>query len=326
MSVLVTGASGFVGAHVVDMLAEAGLGDVVAADVSSAPKGIADPPSVRRVALDVTDSDAVRAAFAEWRPAFVVHAAALTPSPDEEAADAARIMAVNAGGAANVTAAAMAAKSVQRLLLFSSSGVHNGLSVYPDPLREDGPLPQAPASLYAVTKLACEGLAHRAVAAGLSACAIRVASVYGGRERATDSRKAARLSLIHRLALAAAAGRPVRIEGADAGRDWVHGDDVGRAAARLLMAPELRHVVYNVGSGEAVGFRALVAMLVAAGLQVTDDPAAPAFGLAASDHRPALDVERLAADAGVWTRINLAEGIAMLVAQHRYALARDRAA
>ncbi len=316
MSVLVTGAAGFVGAHVVRVLAAAGLGPVVAADRDAFPDAAGMPDPVERIALDVTDRAAVRAACEAWRPTFVVHAAAITPSLDEEAADMAQITAVNVAGAANVIEAALAAGSVRRLVVFSSSAVYNGMASYPDMLREDGPLPDEPASLYAVTKMACEGLVHRAVAAGLSACALRVASVYGERERATQSRKAARLSLMHRLARAVAEQVPVRIGRSRAGRDWVHGDDVGVAIVTLLASKSLAHRIYNVGSGISTPFDDIVGLFVEQGLLVTEDQGAPLIGMMDSDHRPPLDIGRLSG-AGFTPGVSLAEGVRALVAFHR---------
>ena len=248
MSILVTGASGFVGAHVVDALLAAGHQHVVAADLAPVPAQREDR-RVTYAALDVTDASAVRAALDALRPDLVVHAAAVTPGVDDEIRDASRIVAINIGGTGNIISAAAAAR-VRRVVLFSSSGVYNGMPAYPDVLTETAVLPEVPSSLYAVTKLACEGLAYRAAASGLlSICAIRIASVYGQHERATDSRPAARTSQIHRLSVAAAGDCPVRISGTNAGRDWIHGADVGRAVAGLLTAPRLGHIIYNLGSG-----------------------------------------------------------------------------
>ncbi len=317
MSVLVTGAAGFVGAHVVRALAAAGFGPIVAADLDAFPDEGRKLPAVERIALDVTDWTAVRAVCEAWRPSSIVHAAAITPSLDEEAADMARITAVNVTGAANVIEAAIRSGSVGRLVVFSSSGVYNGMQAYPAILGEDCPLPEQPASLYAVSKLACEGMVHRAVAAGLSACAIRVASVYGEHERATQSRKAQRLSLIHRLARATAEGSPVRIGRSKAGRDWVHGDDVGAAIVKLLASESLRHRIYNVGSGLAPTFDDIVSLFEKQGLVITDDADAPVIGMLDSDHRPPLDTTRLADDVGFRAGVPLAAGVEALVAFHR---------
>jgi nucleoside-diphosphate-sugar epimerase len=106
MSILVTGASGFVGAHIIDTLLASGKEVILAADLESAPSPVEDR-RVQHLALDVTDAGAVRRLIGSMRPEAVVHAAAVTPSLEEEATQADRIVAVNAGGSANVAAAAL---------------------------------------------------------------------------------------------------------------------------------------------------------------------------------------------------------------------------
>lgn len=320
MTVLVTGAGGFVATHLIDELCRLGLGPVIAADVSAPPQELlaAWGDRVRPVTLDVTNLADVKRVVAETRPDLVVHGAAITPDLDEERQSPGQICAVNFGGSANVIEACQHRPNIRRVILFSSSGVYNGLQPYPPRLTEDGELPAIPSSLYAVTKIACEGLAARAHAtSGLSVAAIRVAAVYGHHERATHSRRFPRTSLIHRLSCALQANEELQAGGEDVGRDWLHGDDAARAIAGLLTAPVLNHLVYNVGSGRLSGWHDILNAFRAEGLRTSQTIAPSPFIMVQGDGRPPLDIARLAADTGFAPRIDIVSGIRDLVSRQR---------
>jgi UDP-glucose 4-epimerase len=320
MTVLVTGAGGFVAAHLIDELCRLGLGPVIAADVSAPPRDqlAAWGDRVRPVTLDVTNLADVKRVVAETRPDLVVHGAAITPDLDEERQSPGQICAVNFGGSANLIEACQQSPDVRRVILFSSSGVYNGLEPYPPTLKEDGELPALPSSLYAVTKIACEGLAARARATtGLSVAAIRVAAVYGHHERATHSRRFPRTSLIHRLASALQNNEELQAGGEDVGRDWLHGDDAARAIVALLTAPVLNHLVYNVGSGRLSGWHDILETFSAAGLRTRQATTSSPFVMVQGDGRPPLDIQRLAADTGFAPRIDIISGIRDLVSRQR---------
>jgi nucleoside-diphosphate-sugar epimerase len=311
MTILVSGAAGFVGAHVVRVLAGSDM--VVAADATPPAERVSRFWAGLRVEperLDVSDIAAVRALIERVRPSHVVHMAALTPTVDEERAHSARIVAVNVGGTANVLEAAAQIGTVKRVVAFSSAAVY-GVNAWPDPLVET--TAPTPATLYGITKVTVEAIARRmAGLTGLSIAAIRVAAVYGPMERPTPSR--ARMSPIYRLAEALRARRSIRVSGPDLKRDFVHGDDVGRAVAALLFAERLSHDIYNVSAGKPLGWPALVELFRARGLDAgwVRDGADIAFTQA--EARAPLDISRLAGDTGFRAKFDLAAGIDDLLA------------
>jgi UDP-glucose 4-epimerase len=317
MTVLVTGAAGFLGVHLVCRLAERIPSTrIVAADVMApddAAKAFWAPVAGRVVQrqLDVVDRRAVEALVHETRPAYVVHAAAITPSPEQEQRCPARVLDVNLSGTINVVDAATALPGLTRLVAFSSAAVYGDKPDLPDPLTETAPI--SPANLYGIAKAAGEEIGRRfGQLRRVSCVSVRVAGAYGPLERPTGSRL--RMSQIHRLAEAMAEDREVTVHGPDVPRDWVHADDVAEAVAALLFAPTLSHDVYNIGSGRTIGWHATVASFERRGLRVrwSSAPEHADITLAASEARPALSIERLRADVAVWPR-SLDVGLACLV-------------
>jgi dTDP-4-dehydrorhamnose reductase len=158
MRILVTGASGNLGAYLLRELASAGAHVSAWSGVrSGALFGIPLQP----VAL--TDRDAVARAFRAARPEIVLHAAALA-SMAECAREPQRAEAINAGGTALL--AELAAEAGARLLYISTDLVFDGEKG--DYHEDDAP---APLSVYGRTKQTAEQTvrgAARAVIARLS--------------------------------------------------------------------------------------------------------------------------------------------------------------
>jgi GDP-4-dehydro-6-deoxy-D-mannose reductase len=148
MRVLVTGASGFVGAHLAPLLRQRRH------EVTTLSReGDVD------FTVDVTDADALARCVRAIRPAGIVHLAAIAFVPDAEG-NADRAHAVNVGGTRNVIDAAA---EVGARVVFASSGAVYGDGGSPDarvPFVETAPL--APRGVYAETKAAAEEECRRA--------------------------------------------------------------------------------------------------------------------------------------------------------------------
>ena len=167
-AILVTGATGFAGGHLVRRLRE--LGHRVRALVrpESNPKALLDQ-GVEVVQGDLTRAaDVYRAAEGVWK---IFHLAAVYRTaghPD------AYYHEVNVGGTENVLAAARR-QGVERVIHCSTVGVHGDVREVPS--TEESPL--NPGDVYQRTKLAGEEAAREAFAKGLPGTVVRPAALYG---------------------------------------------------------------------------------------------------------------------------------------------------
>jgi len=172
MLAFVTGASGFIGSHLVRVLKAGGW--EVRAFVHRTP--LAEIPGVTSVTGDIRDSAALETAMAGADVVFHLAAAVGSVVTDPH-----MFRKVNVGGTEAVLAAARRA-GVGRVVHFSSIGVLGAVKPG-DTAGED--YPPAPRTLYDRTKLEAELAVHRAAADGLDVVIVRPGWVYGPGDRRT---------------------------------------------------------------------------------------------------------------------------------------------
>jgi GDP-4-dehydro-6-deoxy-D-mannose reductase len=248
MRVVVTGAGGFLGRHLVRELASRG----------------AETVAVDRAEADVCDAAAVADLVARTRPDAVVHLAAQSRVA-HSFADPGETFRVNVLGTVAVLEAVRRHAPRARILVASSAEVYGAVGADALPVVESAPL--APVNPYGASKVAAEAAAlqfHRAH--GLDVAVLRAFNAVGPGQ-ATDFALpgfAAQLA-----AIARGAAEPVlRVGNLDAERDLTDMRDVARAYALALERGEAGGV-YNVCSGTAVPIRrALEALVAASGLEV----------------------------------------------------------
>lgn len=241
MKGIVTGAAGFLGSHVADVLAERGS-TITVVDLAVNPKH-------RTMRADLMDVNALASAFAGAD--FVCHLAAVGDVylAAEKPWHAAQ---VNVTGTANVCEAALRA-GVGKIVYASTWEVY-GTPKY-QPLDEDHPC--APDHPYNITKLAGEriALAYGHLRKGLSVTALRLGTAFGTRMRPNSV-----FSLFIDRALR---GEPITIQGTgQQGRQFTHARDIGRAFS-LAVERAASGSVYNTVSDEFVTIKQLAETVVA---------------------------------------------------------------
>jgi GDP-4-dehydro-6-deoxy-D-mannose reductase len=251
--ILVTGAAGFAGSHLVDLLVNEGTSAVAWAR----PGGRGphhESPSLEWRAVDILDRDAVRREIARTRPATVFHCAG--------AAHVAASWSDRAGTfASNVLAthylldAIRREKCSSRVLIPGSAAVYKSSSF---PISEGDEI--APASPYALSKLGQEIFAQRTLKDdGIEIVVARAFNHLGPRQEPTYVAS----SIARQLArIEAGQSKPLlEIGNVDAQRDLTDVRDMVRAY-RLLVEKGRPGIPYNVCSGRACSVRELVRLLV----------------------------------------------------------------
>jgi len=242
-SILVTGAQGFVGGHLLAQLGGRGV----------------------PVDADITDSRAIAEAVAGTAPEAVVHLAAAS-SAGASWQDAAETWRVNAIGTVSVLEAVRAEAPASRVLVVSTGDVYGQADEVPTPESA----PYRPPSPYAASKAAAELACVQARQTGQDVVVARAFQHEGpGRdERFAVGSWAAQIARAEE-----AGGGTVRVGDLTPRRDITDVRDVCRAYEALLDRA-VPADTYNVASGRAVEMRELLELLVSLArvpIQVEED-------------------------------------------------------
>ncbi|MEU5902231.1 UDP-glucose 4-epimerase GalE [Streptomyces venezuelae] len=265
MTWLITGGAGYIGAHVVRAMTEAGERAVVYDDLST---GIAErvPTGVPLVTGSVLDGDRLIRVFAEYGITGVVHLAG-KKQVGESVERPLHYYRENVEGLRVLLEAVAASDEVAHFVFSSSASVYGMPDV--DLVTEETPcLPMSP---YGETKLAGEWLV-RAVgrAHGLTTASLRYFNVAGA--ASADLADTGVFNLIPMVFEKLTAGEAPRIFGADYAtpdgtcvRDYIHVVDIAEAhvatARALTSAAPGTDLTLNIGRGEGVSVREMTTLI-----------------------------------------------------------------
>jgi GDP-4-dehydro-6-deoxy-D-mannose reductase len=243
VKVLVTGADGFVGTHLVRALRARG-DDVVACAGPDTPGG-----------LEITDTSAVQERFEQTRPDGIVHLAGVS-SVSWSHQNPIATLRINVMGTANVLDAVRRSVPQARVLLIGSGEEYGRLQAG-KPAIETWPL--SPLSPYAASKAAVESLARQSVLShSLGIVLVRAFNHLGaGQSPMFAVPSFARQINTIRLGEADAV---VQVGDLTVVRDFTHVEDVIDAYL-LLMERGTPGEVYNVCSGEGWSIERLLQKL-----------------------------------------------------------------
>lgn len=257
--VLVTGAAGFIGSHLVDRFLREGY-DVVGLDNFSGSRSenlafLEVHPrksAFRFIEGDIRHLEVCREAVSGC--AYVSHQAALGSVP-RSVKEPVLYHENNITGTLNMLLAAKEA-CVQRFVFASSSSVYGDTPTLP----KHEEMPPAPLSPYAVSKLTGEAYCHAFYSAyGLPTLALRYFNVFGPRQNPHSEYAA----VIPKFVKACRTNSPITIYGdGEQTRDFTFVDNVVSANLLGFTCPEsLLGKAVNVGCGERISVKALATQI-----------------------------------------------------------------
>lgn len=262
-SILVTGGAGYIGSHTCKALRRAGFDPITYDNLTRG-----NSESVKWGALEIgelTDQNKLRATLVRYRPAAIVHFAALT-DVGESNRNPPLYYQNNVGGTAALLAA-MRECDVGKLIFSSSCAVYGVPAVIPT--SEEAPY--APINPYGETKMICERmLAECALAFPLSFVSLRYFNAAGADPEGEIGPCQIPATHAIQLLLDAAAGESpgFTIYGDDyptadgtGVRDYIHVTDLADAHVKALSAllAGAENTVLNLGTGRGWSVRELVA-------------------------------------------------------------------
>lgn len=244
---LVTGGSGFIGSHLVDLLVDAGAAEVVVFDKVVRDANLVDARergNVTTVEGDVTDTDSLRRAFVGIDGLF--HMAVLPLGPTVE--NPRLGLDVNVVGTFNVFETAQNA-GVQKVVFSSASSVYGDTD---DTMDETHPL--GARTMYGASKIAGEYfLRSFNDQYGLPYVTLRYMNVYGPRQEG---------GLVVAVSKRALAGESPELTGEGSQSfDFVHVRDVAGANI-AAMESDVTADEFNVGSGTEASAREIAERIV----------------------------------------------------------------
>jgi len=270
MRVLITGAGGFVGRHLIAALAaQPDAPEIVAGTYGEDALGLSNACAV---SLDVTDAERTLAVIQAEQPTHVMHLAGISVISQANR-DVRKTWEVNTQGTLNVALAIKAGAPACRLIFCSSAQVYGGSFRSGKLLAEDAPLD--PENFYAASKAAADILVGQMAKAGLRAVRLRPFNHTGPGQPPTlaVASFASQIAAIER-----GEQKPVmKVGNLSMRREFLDVRDVVDAYLRTIRRFDSlpNGAVFNIASGEAIAVDAILKMLLAMSakkIEVAPDP------------------------------------------------------
>jgi GDP-4-dehydro-6-deoxy-D-mannose reductase len=270
MRVMITGANGFVGRHLI--VALAALPDRPEIVAGTYGKNVSNLSDARAVSLDVTDAEQTLAVVQAEQPTHMMHLAGISVV-SEANRDVRKTWDVNTQGTLNLALAIKRGAPTCRLLFCSSAHVYGSSFRSGRPLAEDAPLD--PENIYASSKAAADILVGQMAKEGLRAIRLRPFN-HTGPGQPPDLAVPSFASQI--AAIERGEQEPeIKVGNLSMRRDFLDVRDVVDAYVRTILRFDglSNGAVFNIASGDAIAVDAILKLLLTMSskeIKVVPDP------------------------------------------------------
>lgn len=249
-SILVTGGTGFIGSHIVDLLLQKGHSVCVLTSSSSVHPNIqAIQSKIKLIQGDFGNKELLIQVLKDMD--YIFHAA-WTTVPKTSSENPSYDAQSNIIGSIQLLEAAVLA-GIKRVVFVSTGGAIYGIPRY-NPIDEKHPV--KPISAYGISKMAFERYLHFYFKnKGLDYSILRIANAYGPRQNLRNQQGVIGIWLQKILG-----GSPLEIWGdGTVVRDYVHVKDVAQAVVSILDYSGIRRV-FNIGSGKGYSLNTILSL------------------------------------------------------------------
>jgi len=250
--IVITGAAGFIGSHVTDLLIERGH-EILALDNLSVGRleQLNKKADFWKVDLGEVEFDSLATRIKDVAPKYVIHLAAIhfipycMAHPEETFSSNTRSTEV-------LVRAIGATQSVERLVVASTMDVYEPS----DSVHHETDMP-SPRNVYGLSKLLTENITRYAAATidQLSGIGLRFANVYGPRETNPHLIPDTLERIQDPLA------SEIRMGNLASSRDFIHVSDIAEAVVMMTTYPCKSFDVFNLGSGTETPVRKVVQLI-----------------------------------------------------------------
>jgi nucleoside-diphosphate-sugar epimerase len=303
--ILITGAAGFIGSRLVDILLARGG---TCCGVDNLCTGCPEPEPQKNLEFhvqDICDPDRVNAIFASFRPEIVVHLAAIHHIPTCER-NPSKAIYTNAVGTQIVLEAATAA-GCRKIVLASTGGVYDWAD---ESLSEKSPV--CPTDTYTISKVTNEWqLRHWVAQSGKKGIVARIFNTIG-----KDDRNGHLIPDILRQINSLNGTNVIQLGNLNTKRDYIYVEDTAACLARMTEYEPANGVeIFNVGTGREYGVRFIAETIARLKNRSVEVRSNPSLVRKVDRSSQLADISKTTVELGWRPKVGLEEALKLTVGQ-----------